>query len=89
MQPTYEGVLHGDRIEWTGPAPAVPASGTVRVQVSVLASPVEMTDEERGRKMFDILERMAARPDSSFPEDAATWQREIRKDKPLVGREDD
>ncbi len=88
MSPTFKGVLHGDRIEWTGPAPPVPPDGSVRVQVTVIPARVEMTDEERGRRMFEAMERLAARPDSSFPKDVMAWQREVRQDRPLPGRED-
>jgi hypothetical protein len=86
MLTKYQGILSGDRIVWEGerPDPEFP----FRVEVVILGAP-PMTDAERGRRMAAILERIAQSGPSGFPEDPVAWQREIRKDRPLPGREDD
>lgn len=44
-------------------------------------------DPAKSREIYQILKTLAALP-SSFPEDAVAWQREIRRDRPLPGREE-
>ena len=41
----------------------------------------------QGRRMAAVLQRMADRNALSHIDDPAAWQREIRKDRPLPGRE--
>ena len=41
----------------------------------------------QGKRMAAILQRMADRNALSHIDDPAVWQREIRKDRPLPGRE--
>ncbi|MCI5114612.1 MAG: hypothetical protein D3921_05690 [Candidatus Electrothrix sp. AW1] len=43
----------------------------------------------QGRRMAAVLQRMADRNALSHIDDPAAWQREIRKDRPLPGREID
>nr|VFJ70920.1 MAG: hypothetical protein BECKFW1821B_GA0114236_12023 [Candidatus Kentron sp. FW] len=42
---------------------------------------------DRGQRMTTILQRMADRQALSHITDPVAWQREIRKDRPLPGRE--
>ncbi len=51
-------------------------------QQSDAASPVN------GKKIAEIMERMAARNALAEIEDPAKWQKEIRKDRVLPGRDD-
>ncbi|MBY0231191.1 MAG: hypothetical protein K2W96_18070 [Gemmataceae bacterium] len=81
---TYEGVLRDGRIEWLGAAPA-PSSVPLRVRVTV----VEDEEATRGERMAAPLARIAARGGIASIPDPIAWQREMREDKPLVGREDD
>lgn len=46
-----------------------------------------VTSEPNGVAMVRIMERMAARRALSEIKDPSAWQREIRKDRPLHGRE--
>lgn len=46
-----------------------------------------ITSEPNGAAMARIMERMAARRALSEIKDPSAWQREIRKDRPLPGRE--
>jgi hypothetical protein len=92
MLPTYKAILRNDHLEWQGDRPEATASGTeVEVYVTVLgAAPAAASEAERGRKMREALERIAARGTlaAEIP-DPVAWQREIRKDRPLLGREDE
>lgn len=87
MPQTYTGVLTGDRIEWTGPRPP---DGPVHVTA---IPAVESADElaERQRKWaaaLAALGRLAATGSPSLPDDPVAWQREVRRDRPLPGREE-
>lgn len=42
---------------------------------------------KQGQRMASVLQRMADRNALSHISDPASWQREIRKDRPLPGRE--
>lgn len=42
---------------------------------------------KQGQRMASVLQRMADRNALSHISDPAAWQREIRKDRPLPGRE--
>ena len=81
---TYEGILEGDRVRWTGED--VPATDRpLRVHVTVLE---EETDrEKRGQQMADALSMLAESGAFSGVEDPSAWQREIRRDRPLTGRD--
>ncbi|MCI5145993.1 MAG: hypothetical protein D3923_10800 [Candidatus Electrothrix sp. AR3] len=41
----------------------------------------------QGKRMAAVLQRMADRHALSHIDDPAAWQREVRKDRPLPGRE--
>lgn len=87
MLPTYRAVLRGDRIEW---GDDVPEQAHRKQAVSVFVTIVEkspQTDLERGRRMVDALQRLAARGGPLEIGDASDWQREQRQDRPLPGRE--
>lgn len=92
MLPTYKAILRGDHLEWQGDRPEPSAIGPeVEVHVTLLRSPAPPESEaERGRKMREALERIAARGTlAALIPDPVAWQREIRKDRPLLGREDE
>jgi hypothetical protein len=84
MLRTYEGILEGDRIRWAGDD--VPATNRpLRVHVTVLGEETER--EKRGQKMADALSKLAESGAFSEVEDPSAWQREIRRDRPLPGRD--
>ncbi|CAA9406056.1 MAG: hypothetical protein AVDCRST_MAG64-1991 [uncultured Phycisphaerae bacterium] len=89
MLQTYEAILNGDRLEWSGGAPK--PGRPVRVHVTVIDPTLDETPDERaarGKRMADALRELArsgAFKDITGP---VAWQREIRKDRPLPGRED-
>jgi hypothetical protein len=47
----------------------------------------DMDDEERGRKLADALRQLQAANPFKDIADPVAWQREMRKDRPLPGRE--
>jgi hypothetical protein len=88
MLPSYEGVLRGDRIEWSGDVPLQATPGQAfRVFVTVLGqTECEETRRERGRRMAAALEGIAALP-AEQRLDADLWEAERREERPLPGRE--
>ncbi|WP_263792697.1 hypothetical protein [Salinibacter sp.] len=83
MLRTYEGILEGDRVRWAGED--VPATDRpLRVHVTVLEE--ETAEGERGQQMADALSKLADSGAFSEIEDPSAWQRTIREDRPLPGR---
>lgn len=84
MQTTYDAVIHADHVEWPDGAPDL--SQPVRARVTVLdeAPPVS-----RGAEMVAALEAIAALDPYRDIDDPVAWQREIRKDRPLPGRDEE
>jgi hypothetical protein len=95
MTRTYSALLRGDRLEWTGENPGIadsdrPIAVTVVVDDSGETAPPAEDEAERWKKAVEALKRIAARGTlaAEIP-DPVAWQREIRKDRPLLGREDE
>jgi hypothetical protein len=87
MLETYPGILRDNRIEWSGEAPRqLPPGQPVRVHVTIL-EPIGLPASERGRRMAAALERLAVNPTPPSIPDPTTWQREMREDRPLPGRD--
>ncbi len=87
MKQVYKAILHGDRVEWLEGAPET----EVPIQIYVSIPEVKRSNDlEQGEK--SIVELFQALADSgAFAEieDPVEWQREIRKDRPLPGRDPD
>ena len=83
MTKTYEAILRGDQIEW-GEVRPPQAEANVRFKVSItFLEPVHP-----GEAMAEIMKRISETVDvQALFGDAAEWQREQRKDRPLPGRE--
>jgi hypothetical protein len=84
MLRTYKAVLRGNHVEWidTPPAPARPTP----VHITLLEDePGELT--ARAQEMAAALESLARVGGLSSITDPAAWQRELRQDTPLSGRE--
>jgi hypothetical protein len=71
-------------LEWTDPGP-VDLNPEQPVEVTILAEPDQTAD--RGRRMAEALEKLAASDAFSEISDPSEWQREVRKDRPLPGRD--
>ena len=84
MSESYRALLKGDHLEWTDVVPDDLASEQP-VEVIILGEPDRMAD--RRRRMAEALENLAASDAFSEISDPVEWQREIRKDRPLPGRD--
>ncbi len=91
MTRTYAALLRGDRLEWTGETPAAgDPDHPVRVQVVIDEPPPQEDEAERWKKAVEALKRIRERGTlAALIPDPVAWQREIRKDRPLLGREDE
>jgi len=83
MLRTYEGILEGDRVRWMRGEPPV-TDRPLRVHITVLEE--ETKKERRGRKMAEALSKLAESGAFSRIENPSAWQREVRQDRPLPGR---
>ena len=85
---TYSALLQGDRLEWLGEAPACQTDSPLRVHVTIV-EPEPVTERHaRGSAMAAILEKLAARGAFAAIQDPVEWQRELRQDRVLPGREE-
>lgn len=84
MPEIYKAIVRGNTIEWEGSAPD--SGNAVKVEVRVRRSP-SPTREPNGRRAMAALERIAEKGGIQSIVDPVAWQREIRKDRPLPGRE--
>lgn len=84
MRESYRAILKGDQLEWTDGVPSDLASEQP-VEVTILDEPDPIAD--RRRRMAEALENLAAADAFSEISDPVEWQREIRKDRPLPGRD--
>lgn len=83
MKRAYKAILHGDRVEWLDGAPAVDGPLQVYVTISNLPDP----DDPEGATVFEMFQTLADMGAFDEIEDPVAWQREIRKDRPLPGRD--
>lgn len=83
MPRVYEGILRDDHIDWTTERPF---HGTpVRVLVTVIADETEK--DGRGTRMASALSELAERGGLGSIGDPQAWQRAVRRERDLPGRE--
>ncbi|MEX2139695.1 MAG: hypothetical protein WD894_10565 [Pirellulales bacterium] len=88
MLNSYEAILQDNRIEWSGNSPPdLKPDRAVRVQVTLLDTLPSRAVTSQGHLMAAALERLAATNGSRELPDGVTWEREIRQDRPLPGRD--
>lgn len=86
MLEKYRATIHGDTIEWTGNVPEeVAKDGIMEVYVTRVGEATNTIPN--GRRAMAALERIAEKGGIQSIVDPVAWQREIRKDRPLPGRE--
>ena len=86
MSRTYDAILSGHHLEWKGSSPF--AETPVNVQL-VVPDPVdELSREDRRRLREEALRGLQEIGAFRSIDDPIEWQREIRKDRPLPGREE-
>ena len=82
LEPQADGSLHL-------PVPAEMRRGKVKVIATLTPVPASAEQEAEQRlKALDYLRRIAVRGGIKNIPDPARWQREIRQDRPLPGREE-
>jgi hypothetical protein len=84
---TCRALLYGDRLEWLEDAPESQTDAPLRVHVTVLEQEPPVEVHARGHAMAAILEQLAERRTFSAITDPVRWQRELRQDRVLPGRD--
>ena len=83
MSNTYQAVLRGNRLEWSGEVPdRLTEDRPVRVSVTILE-----TSDDQGQRMAAALEKLAHLNAPSTIADPAAWEREQRAERHLPGRD--
>ena len=86
MKRAYKAILHGDRVEWLDGAPD--ADGPLPVEIMVeTSSGADVKDGDEIAPVSHFFQALADMGTFADIEDPVAWQREIRKDRPLPGRE--
>lgn len=84
MARTYRAMLINGRIEWVDPPPR--AKEPTPVHITVVGG-VSDTDTGRGKAMADALRRLADQGGIASISDPVEWQRQVREERRLPGRE--
>ena len=87
MMRTYRALLRGDRLEWLGEAPEAQTAYPLSVHVTILEAEPLSEEHSRGHAMAALLEKLAERGTFAAITDPVRWQRELRQDRILPGRE--
>ncbi len=87
---TYRAVLKGDHLEWRDEVPpeismerAIPVDVTISRDERFSATRAA----DAGPRMAAALEKLVASRGGASIEDPVAWQREVRRDRPLPGRD--
>lgn len=83
MERTYRAVLTGGRIEWIDPPPT--SDQPTPVHVTVVGD--SKSHKARGMEMAKALEELAGLGGVKSIPDPVEWQRSMRDERPLPGRE--
>ncbi len=83
----FEAILKGNLLEWTN---EVPKQGDlpVRVYVTLEEARSSLSAEFRRQRIVEILEKIATSNVFANIQDPVEWQRELRQDRPLPGRDE-
>lgn len=87
MEDKYRATINGDKITWDDDVPsAIRNGGRVQVIITVANRPITQS-KANGQRAVAALQAIADRGGIESIPDPVEWQREIRKDRPLPGRE--
>ncbi len=88
MRETYEAILRGDYLEWSGEARPSLADldRPVPVRVTILDDAASGRGV-RGRRMAEPLAQLAASHALASLEDPTSWEREVRRERLLPDRD--
>jgi hypothetical protein len=86
---TYRATLRGESLEWRSDRPRhLRSEEPVEVHITILD---EMTDpaelSSQGQRMAAVLEALSQLQKRTLPTDAAAWERDLRQDRSLPGRD--
>ncbi|MDX2243556.1 MAG: hypothetical protein NW224_22985 [Leptolyngbyaceae cyanobacterium bins.302] len=84
MLRTFKAWLRDSRLEWIDEVPQL-GGQSLQVQVTFLDEESVMEPQLRGKRMAEILEKLAA-TQIMGDVDPGQWQQEIRQDRSLPGR---
>jgi len=87
MQRIFEAILKGNLLEW---ANEVPRQGDrpVRVYVTLQEERSTLSAEFRRQRIVEILEKIVANNVFADISNPVEWQRNLRQDRPLPGRDE-
>ncbi|MEG3893171.1 MULTISPECIES: hypothetical protein [unclassified Microcoleus] len=87
MQRIFEAILKGNLLEWVN---EVPTQGDrpVRVYVTLQEDRSTLSAEFRRHRIVEVLEKIAANNVFADISDPVEWQRDLRQDRPLPGRDE-
>ena len=89
MDHGYDAVLRGDTLEWTGARPAeLEQTKPIPVHVLLREETQTIAEEERKRQLGEALDALVKLNPFREIDDPVAWQREMRVDRPLPGREE-
>jgi len=90
MLSTYRALLRGQVLEWLNDRPKdLSPDRAVVVHVTFLEETPYAQTTEQGRQMAAILEKIAQSASSVATLDPIQWEREMRQERVLPGRDDD
>lgn len=88
MLATYKAILKGNHLEWREEAPEAPASDRgLAVMVTILDEQASPSLSGRGPRMADALEKLAKAGGVHGIDDPLRWERDLRREPPLPGRD--
>jgi hypothetical protein len=83
----YKATIHNERIEWESEIPADVKNGDrVEVEITLAQKPLTQSVADR-RRALAALKAIADRGGIRSIPDPVAWQREVRKERPLPGRD--
>lgn len=87
MEDKYKATIHGDTITWEEDVPSAIKKGkSIDVIITLRDKPKSQSKADVHRAVA-ALQAIADRGGIKSIPDPVKWQREIRKDRPLPGRE--
>jgi hypothetical protein len=91
MLSTYQAILRGEVVEWLADKPDnLTPDRAVAVYVTILEeAPPLLLMTERGLRMAAALEQLAQMQGAIASLDPLQWERELRQERELPGREND
>ncbi|MEA5625435.1 hypothetical protein [Nostoc sp. UHCC 0251] len=84
MLKTFRAWLKGSRLEWIDDVPTL-GEQQIPVHVTLLENESVIDKQARGRRMAEILEKLAG-SQALTDVDPVIWQQETRQDRSLPGR---